>query len=39
MSFYYWQDAIDPEVCKDIINEFDNETELKADTGNYLGNK
>ena len=39
MSFYYWQDAIDPKVCKDIINEFDDETELKADTGNYLGNK
>jgi len=38
MSYYYWQKAIHPKVCEDIIQEFNDESELKADTGNYLGN-
>jgi PKHD-type hydroxylase len=37
MSFYYWQKAIHPKQCQDIIDEFDDVDELQADTGMYQG--
>lgn len=37
MSFYYWQEAIHPKKCQDIIDEFDDVDELQADTGMYQG--
>ena len=29
MSYYYWQKAIDPKVCENIIQEFNDESETK----------
>jgi len=37
MSFYYWQDAIREQDCKEIIEQFDHADQLQADTGNYHG--
>jgi len=37
MSYYYYQDAIDPQICRDLIENFDHENAEQADVGMWQG--